>query len=250
MNRLGAVATPTDRLGSAPVLLPGRFAFALPSLVLDRRDKPFQPRMFQNDVLPVCTAAGLANAALAIGALDGIEVDIADAAVPRFYAECVQCDPTEEAIAATSGAVILDVLQRQVLRGFDAGGQTPLVGLHGTVPLTRTALARTTEDFGCVYLGVRLHDRDMQGGLVLNDVGDPGPVVGDHLEIIWDYEGLSDDDVVRVATWGDLQMVTWGWIRTRAVEAHGLFWRQLSPARMTVAEQDRLAMQVQQIGQA
>jgi cell division protein FtsI/penicillin-binding protein 2 len=37
-------------------------------------------------------------------------------------------------------------------------------------------------------------------------------------------------DTVRLATWGRLQVATWGWLLGQVEEAHGLYWRQLAPA--------------------
>lgn len=238
--RLGAIPTPRQRLETTPPLPWRHFAAVPPPATLDRRDIRYQPRLCDNDTLPVCTAAGLVNAALAVAALDGTSLKIDDDKVLDFFAGVVGCAPTKAAIAATPGAVILDVLQQQVQQGFDTGGQTPLVGLHGTVALTRTALANTAALYGSAYLGVSLHDRDMQGG-VWDDGGDPGPLIGGHLLLLWGYQGLRDEDLVSLVTWGRFQPATWRWVRARAIEAHGLYWRQLSPARMSIEDSDALA---------
>jgi hypothetical protein len=186
------------------------------------------PRMFANDQLPDCTAAGLANGALAVSALAGYEMAIDDAKVPLFYASVVGCQPTEEAMAATDGAVILDVLQRQATGGFDAGGQTPLVALAGTLQLNRIALAQAMASLGIAYLGVDLFERDMEMPDVWDDDGrDPGALVGGHCLDSFDYTGLADDRKVRLATWGRMQPATWRWLDSRVREAHGLLWRQI-----------------------
>lgn len=51
---------------------------------------------------------------------------------------------------------------------------------------------------------------------------DDGTMVGGHLIVAWDYDGLTDDATVRVATWGKFQPATWRWLETRLNEAHAL----------------------------
>jgi hypothetical protein len=197
--------------------------------VVDRREVPFQPGLYHNDTLPDCTAAGLANAANAVAALNGFALAIVPEKVIAFYAGCVGCAPTFPAMLDTHGAMALDVLNRQVTQGFDVGSQVPLVGLHGVLPHDRTTLACAIDRLGHAYLGVTLHERDMEARPVWDvvDGRDDGQVVGGHLIVAWDYTGLSDDATARVATWGKFQPATWRWLETRLNEAHALIWRQL-----------------------
>ncbi|MFT8551027.1 MAG: hypothetical protein ABF739_08065 [Acetobacter okinawensis] len=53
---------------------------------------------------------------------------------------------------------------------------------------------------------------------------------GRHCLLGWSYSGLSDSDTVDLLTWGAIQKVTWGWLRSRIMEAHGLVWPQLTQA--------------------
>lgn len=240
--RLGRLPCAPADLARAPSILWHASTFAPPPAVLDRRDVDYRPRMFGNNILPDCSAAGLANLALAVSTLAGAEIAIDDALVPAFYAACVGCAPTESAMAATDGAVLLDVLRRQVVQGFDVGGQTAFVGLSGTVPLRRTYLAQIVSQLGGAYLGVDLYERDMEGGAVWDADGrDPGALVGGHCVVMWDYLGLADTDTLRIATWGGLQSVTWRWLANRLREAHGVFWRQLAPADSSPIDADALA---------
>jgi len=259
--RLGRLPHSPAALASAPALMSARLSVAIPPPRLDRSAVPFQPRMFKNDILPTCTAAGLANAALAVSALANYRVAIEDAKVPAFFAACVGCAPTDAAMAATDGAVLLDVLARQAATGFDVGDQVPLVALSGTLPLTRDALAVCMNDLGVAYLGIDLYERDMDGvqagavwdgldavqaGLRLDDDGsDPGALVGGHCCCAWDFTGLGDTDTVRIATWGMLVPVTHRWLRSRLREAHGLYFRQLAPAFASAVNKDRLAEEAQ-----
>ncbi len=234
-RRLGRLRHDPQALVRAPQLADHRFAAMAPTPVVDRQAVAFQPRLFSNDILPVCTCAALANAALAVSALNGFQTLIVDAAVPAFYAACVgMSGASNSELAGTEGAVAIDVLRRQVAAGFDVGQEARLVGLFGTVLLDRAHLATGIARLGAGYWGVRLHARDMDaaGAAVPwdDDQRDPGPLEGGHMLNAWDYTGLGDTDVVRLATWGGFKTATWRWVETRLDEAYGLIWRQLARA--------------------
>jgi hypothetical protein len=231
---LGRLPHDPAALAAAPSLAGQSFANAAPKPVLDRSGIAYQPREFSNRTLPVCTVAGLANGMLAVSALSNWQVLIQDAMIPPFYASVVGCANTEAAIMATSGANVLDVLKAQ-LGGFDVGLQDPTVGLFGTLlPTNRAAIANAMDVLGFAYVGVNLYERDMDvagAGQAWSDgASDPGGLIGGHLIILWDYLGLADDAMGRAATWGTLQPFTWGWLRARIQEAHGLAWRFLGTA--------------------
>ena len=225
------------RLGRQPHD-PDAFA-ALPSIrrgamlappVLNRTHIAYAPRMFANDTIPDCTAAALANGLLAIGAINGAEPVITDDLVPRFYAACIgHPDADPAALAATDGAVMLDVLHRQLASGFDVGQQVPLVGVFGTLRLSENSLALGMARLGGVYAGVDLWASDMDAFAAgrVPDVSRGGEMVGGHALWLWDYpERIEDGAAVRIATWGAVATVTWGWLLDRVREAYGLFWRQ------------------------
>ena len=197
-----------------------------PPPVLDRRGVDFSPDEYGNRSYPDCSAAGLANYARAVAALNGYGLVVDPDKPLAFYASCVG-DPPD--LAATPGAVLLDVLNRQARDGFDIGPQQ-LIGLYGTVPLTRAALALSISRFGAGYWGITLRARDMQvfGGSAPWDVtADDGGRVGGHCVMAFDYTGLGDEDTVRVGTWGAWQSATWRWVHARLDEAHALVYRQL-----------------------
>lgn len=229
--RLGRLPADPAALARAPSLAAHRFAALAPPAAIDRGAVPFAPGLYENDTLPDCTAAGLANAAGMVAALNGFSLAIDPARVPAFYAGCVGCAPTDAAMAATDGAVMLDVLTRQAVEGFDVGPQL-LAGLFGTLPLRRTAMANAIATLGHLYLGLTLRERDMELPAVWEVVAgvDDGAIVGGHCVVLWDYAGLADADTVRVATWGGWQPATWAWLAARTDEAHALFWRQLGAA--------------------
>lgn len=226
--RLGRLPHSAAQLAALPTLAGHRMAAFVPEPALDRRATGFMPALDGNDTLPVCTAVGLRNHAAGVAAIGGFDLAVDDAAVPGFYAGCVGCAPTTEAMAATDGAVMADVLARQARRGFvRVGDQAPLVARYATVPLSRTALANAMCRLGGAYLGITLHDRDMQdvaSGRPWVAGGDRGPVVGGHCVVGFDYTGLDDDAQVRLATWGAWQSCSWAWLHAAAEEAWGLAW--------------------------
>lgn len=229
--RLGRLPHDPAALARAPSLAGHRFAAMPPPPILDRSAIAFAPGLYRNNDLPDCTAAGLANAAGMVAALNGYALAIDPDKVPVFYAGCAGCEPSDAAMATTDGAVVLDVLVRQARSGFDVGPQT-LAGLHGTLPLSRTVIASALGRLGHAYLGVTLRERDMEQAPVWDvlDGRDDGAVVGGHLIVAWDYAGIGDASTVRVATWGTWQPATWAWIAARMDEAHALVWRQLGNA--------------------
>lgn len=225
--RLGRLPHSPDALEKSPA---HRFGAVLPPPSLDRRGVDFMPSMFNNDTYPDCSAAGLANAARGVAALNGYDLVVDPDCPLAFYADCIGNPPN---LIGTDGAVLLDVLTYQGAHGFNIGPQA-LVGNSGTVALARTDLALAMARLGTVYLGVTLLDRDMQvAGAGTWDVvpgRDDGAAVGGHCVIGWDYTGLGDDGAVRLGTWGAWQVATWAWLAARLDEAHGLVWRQLARA--------------------
>jgi hypothetical protein len=229
--KLGRLPHDPARVASAPSLAAHRFAAAAPPrAVVDRSGIPFSPGLYQNDSLPDCTAAGLANAASAVAwAEQGFQPVIQPALVVDFYAACInRPSATDAELMATDGAVMLDVLTRQATLGFDVGQQVPLVGLFGTLPLAN--IPHAIDRLSHAYLGVTLRERDMDMAALwdVQDGRDDGAVVGGHCLVAWDYTGLQDGDTVRLVTWGQFQPATWPWLRARVDEAYALTWRQNS----------------------
>lgn len=213
---------------AASPALPPKFATEPPPPVLDRSGVSVALGMYDNDTLPVCTGAMLANAINAIAALSGYPIPIPVEKVLAFYAGCVGCAPTPQAIGQTNGAILLSVMRRQVQNGFDIGQQVPMVGLFGHLPLSRLVLANCIAHIGVTCLGVTLREADMKkSGTWDNPVVGAGGIVGGHAIVGFDYSGLSDSDTVRVATWGRWKLATWSWLEARIDEAYGILWRSL-----------------------
>jgi len=230
--RFGRLAHDPAEVARVPSLAMHGFAASPPPPSLDRSDVGFHPGLYHNDVFPVCTAAGLANAAGLVAAINGFALITDVNRVLDFYSEIAGIDPTDEALAASDGVLMTDVIRRQTLAGFDVGTQTPLVGLAGTLPvINRSTLASAMARLGHAYVGVTIRERDMdvRPGVWDAEAGrDDGEVVGRHAMVLGDYAGLGDARTVRAATWGDWQSVTWAWLRDRLDEAYGFVWRQLA----------------------
>lgn len=225
-RRLGRLQHDVAAVATAPPL---RYAAeAPPPPTLDRSGIAYQPIMADNQTLPTCTVAALLNAALAIEALQGGGgLAIKDGCWLPFYAALAGCAATPEAIAATDGLVLLDVLRRQGTQGFDIGAQAPLTGDFGKVPLEINSLASCAAGLAGVYVGLVLYQSDMDAvdagrPWAANGMGAVGPLVGGHCVWLWSYEGLQPDSVIQIATWGALQQASWAWLLPRLQEAYGL----------------------------
>lgn len=231
---LGRLPHSPERLARGLMTAPAPMLY---NYQLDRSGIDFQPGLFGNDSLPDCTAVGVANAALASGLLRSATPVIADGKPQRLYADVIgQPNASDAQLAATKGAVAMDVLNDVATHGFDAGEQVPLVPIPRTVQNAREAIAglMCNRVLGVAYLGIRLYQRDMDTmgqGPWTAAVADSGALEGGHVLLAWDYpRGLSDADLARLATWGTLQPASWGWLMERLDEAHGLEWPQLKAA--------------------
>ena len=219
--RLGRLPHHAAALAAAP----RRYSTVPPPPVLDRSKHDFQPGLWGNDTYPNCTAVALANAALGAAQINGYGLVIDPKAPLAFYADCVGNPPD---LAATGGAVMLDVLTRAQTSGYNIGPQL-LVPAFGVVPLALSALAASMAHEP-LYCGVTLLERDMdtRGSLWdVQDGRDDGAVVGGHAVMLWDYRGLELGDTVRIGTWGGWQPATWRWVMARLDEAFGMAWRQI-----------------------
>jgi hypothetical protein len=220
-----------ETVARAPSLGTHTFAAMAPPDRLVRTDVPFAPQLRNNNTLPVCTAVGLLNGQLAVEALNTSgELAIAEGVELAFYAGCVGCSPTKDAITGTDGANLLDVLRRQSVQGFDIGAAAPMTADPASITVTnRSKLANSMALLGVGLLGGDLYQRDMdtagsQTWDVDTDGSDPGALVGGHCLVAWSYTGLIDTDtLLLLGTWGSLQQATWRWARARLREAYALF---------------------------
>lgn len=233
--RLGRKPHAPAALAAMPALA-ARLAPAPPPR-LDRSRLPFHPACWNNDTLADCTAASLAECAKAANLVfGGGELAIGPDCPRRFYARCIGADPDDlAALAATDGAVMADVARLQARAGYDIGQEAPMTGLAGNLAPARASLAACMATLGHAWLGVTLREADLAAARLWDAGADDGAVVGGHAVMGFDYEGLADQDCVRISTWGGWRHATWRWLDARLDEAHGVVWRQWAPAGFDVA---------------
>ena len=238
--RFGRLPHDPAALARAPQLATHLLGAIEPSPRIDRSAVSFQPRQFwngsligpsQQPELPDCTAAGMANLALAVSALNGFEAGIVDSMVPAFYGACIGTpDATPDQLAATNGAVMLDVMRFVAVQGFETGAQL-LMARFGVLALDQMRIAAAVDRLGGAALGITLYARDMEvigSTTPLDETGAAtGPVEGGHDLNIWDYTGLRPTDLVRLPTYGGFVQATWRWAMARTDEAYGVVFPQL-----------------------
>jgi hypothetical protein len=221
-RRLGRLPHSPARLAAVP---PHTFAAdAPPPPVVDRSGIAFAPGLWRNDVLPDCTAVGLANARRAATLIQGYDIPTDEGQIIAFYAACAGVADIEAALEASDGAVMLDVLERAQRDGFQMGGQTPEVPTFAAIqPTDRAGLAHAIAVHGAAYIGIDLYEPDMAADAIWT-LPPAGALVGGHALIAWSYSALGNADMVMLGTWGDLVAASWAWLEGRAQEAFALSW--------------------------
>lgn len=220
-----------DALAAAPQ---HKFSVAVPP-VLSRGALNYAPGLYQNDVLPDCTAAALANHLAATTALMGYAPAIVPALVPKFFAACIgKPNATIDELALTDGAVALDVLQFALANGFQLDEQAPYMPTHEVVDVSDRMLLAHSIAINAGYWGVALTQRTVRA-FQTNDIwdddgSDHSGIVGTHMLTAWDYSGFEDDDLVTLATWGEEQKATWRWVEHNLDESYALAWGLPQPS--------------------
>ena len=192
---------------------------------------PTNAQMFGNDTLGDCTSAGIANAARAMASIYGYNVQITDEDVISFYSASTGYSPSVP--GSDQGGIEVDVLNYAAKNGYKAGFQT-LYPMWGNVNhKSRSEMAICVAKVGPVYLGVQLAEADQNQKLwsTHNEGNNTPGSWGGHCCLLWDYDGLGDDDEISIITWGGIQKATWAWLDSRIDEAHGIVFRQLIPAK-------------------
>lgn len=201
---------------------------------LDRSRIDFAPGLYQNDILPDCTAVGLANSARAAAWVwAGTDIVVDPNRVRQLYAKAVKLPDDIVSLAGSGGVQMLDLLEAASGAGVDFGEQTLLVPTWERCDLSDQFNIAHAMLYGAAYLGVDLAGADMAARVwdkpYVPNVGDETPgSEGGHTIIAWDYEGLELGDLVRFGTWGEWKPGTWRWLLDRldGQEAYCVKWRQ------------------------
>jgi hypothetical protein len=236
-RKLGRLPHDPVRLAEAP-----RHTFGAmpPPVRLDRSHMDYTPGMYGNDTYPDCTFVSLTNAARGVAQTHRFVLNVDQSLPLKDYADFLG-DPSD--LENTDGAMMQDVLEWQAKTGLNIGPER-LFGTAKTIDLTdRRAVALAIFQFGHLYLGITLLERDMENNAAgkvwdVQEGRDDGAVLGGHAVNVWDYAGLKDGDTARLGTWGAWQPFTWAWFAARASEAFAVTWAQLAaaPSGPTVEE--------------
>lgn len=212
------------------------------------------PLMFANDRLSDCTAAGVGNSIRAAAAIGGYMIDMREDNAIDFYSASTGYSPNVS--GSDGGSTGPNALDYASKNGFPVSYAT-MFPLWGTVRHTdRNAVANIIDGLATCAIGVGLSESDMNQINATDGVctlyrnnslhGDITPgSAGGHFLLMWEYEGLGDNDPVTLLTWGSKTVkCTWDWFNDRAFEAHSVIWRQLSKPDgkyVTNEDFDRLA---------
>lgn len=172
-----------------------------------------------NLTLPTCTCAGLLNVArLWSIRKHGFDLAYQVERLLTFYALVAGCAPTEAAIAATDGLMMLSVLQTAQAHGFQISDQTILVPEFRRIETADlTAMRAAIATCESAYVGYDLRPGDMTGGWIGNV---PGPIIGGHCAPPIGYDPLGFID----ATWGTERPCDDEWMLSRVQEAYAVDW--------------------------
>ena len=184
--------------------------------------------MFRNNEIGDCTSAGIANSAIMAAKLNGYDIIITTKNAVDFYAESTGYDPITN--TNDSGGVEVDVLDYASKKGFKMNFDT-LYPIWSTIDhKSQNDIALCIEKIGSCYLGLQLAEADQESQIW--DTATPGNQTpgswGGHCAVIWAYDGLGDEDIIYIATWGELKKATWRWLYSRIDEAHAVAFHQLA----------------------
>lgn len=183
----------------------------------------WKPTLGDNLTLPTCCVVGLGNSLRRWAAAQGFDITVEDQQLFDLYAAVNGCQATPEAIEATDGLVIADLLDYVSINGFRySSDQEPiaLTAAYRVDPGDLDAMRDVMLLRQSVYVGVDLYTPDLQPGAKW--LGKPsGAVVGCHCIVPCRFAPDDWDD----ATWGEMLSADDDWMGSRVQEAYGLEWR-------------------------
>lgn len=183
-----------------------------------------KPSLVHNDVLPTCCIAGLLNYLRAWAQqTHGFDLAENDQLLLDLYGMIYGCPPTIEAISATDGLVLMDVLEYIQAHGFRIDSQNVVECTFLSIDVTDMAAIRDSIDKTCgAYLGVTLYEADVAPGLVEwpGSIAASGKVAGGHCIVPPRYTASTTTD----ATWGEMMPTEDAWLLARLDEAFSIKW--------------------------
>lgn len=190
-----------------------------------RRDTSWLPYLGKNDIQPVCTSAGMMNAARWLAHLQGFDLNAVEAMVQPFYAGCVGCAPTDDAIMATAGASVPVVMSRLAEPGYDLAPAITYTGIARRIPDDSRTIANCIARFGFVGAGVGVDQTRDNFDTAIWTAGSTAAHEDHFVPLL-----TADQDVVTFATWGQIWAADWGWIDQNLAEAWVVIFPQLVTA--------------------
>jgi hypothetical protein len=194
-----------------------------PPSTLPRPTLVWKPSLVSNDTLPTCTIAGLINSARIWTMIrNDFDLTEADASLLAFYAALAGCADTTEAIAASSGLRLQDVLEAAGRGKFTAGQQAPLIPEPRSIdPTDPIAIRDAIFRFESAYIGLTLYEADMQPGAEwVGGIENAGQPVGGHCVLGMRYSPTG----ISVATWGAEMEMDNEFFASRCNETFALPW--------------------------
>lgn len=183
-----------------------------------------KPSLVLNNSLPTCGIAGILNYLRAwTQQKHGFDLPENDQLMLDLYAAVYGCDPTQDAIAATDGLVLIDVLEHIQAHGFRIDSQNIVELTYTSIDITDIgAIKDSIDKTGGAYLGVTLYEADVVPGLLAwtGSIAATGPVAGGHCTTAKDYTRTGMND----ATWGELMPTEDAWLLPRLNEAFSIRW--------------------------
>lgn len=222
--RLGRLDTDPGVLARAPQIRYGASQLDVPDHNVP--NLRFDPKLWQNNELPICTMVAQLNCMRTNSNALGYDLSISDDAAMSQYARVVKCAPTVEAIKATDGTYMLAAGAQTALHSFDLGPQKISGGLV-TTAVERRHIAKTILTFGHLYTGIYLYANDMGETDWNAPKEERGDFVGGHAITAVGWTGLGDTDDVIVDRWGQWYRTPWSWFLDRTTEAHAWTFPQI-----------------------
>jgi hypothetical protein len=191
--------------------------------------------MMLNDILGICTIAGLGHSQQVVSLCAGEEITPPDAVIEQGYETLCGYNPSDP--STDQGGVEMDILSTVSTTGF-AGMK--LLGFVSPDPQNIDHVKKAIALFRSVYVGASMPLSAQNSGVwdvVSGDEGVPGGW-GGHCMVGPKY----DPSQVNFITWGANQAATWAWWQKYVDEFHVLVWDKVLNLFPEETQQDIIDM--------